>query len=427
MGSHHTAANIAQRIDLRNRRITGAEGPCGSQNRLGKQFNGVGPVTDRDRDRVGSYSDQVREAVSGETDRGRPLRVLSIDGGGMRGLYAAAYLSSLIQRYTKARDLQAIDIGRGFDLITGTSTGAIIACALAAGVSVDRVAALYRKWGAAIFPRRLPRRVGPELAWQLWKRPRYLKAGSAALGRALAAEFGETTLGDVWQRRRIAVAVPAVERSRNRSWVFKTPHLSNTLHRDDGYSLVDVCLASSAAPIYRSMARIENPDTPGHHVFVDGGLWANNPVLIGLLDAIQMTSPGDSIEIFCLGTCPRPQGELIGDRALHRGLVGWRFGGGVTPVAIEAQEFAFDNMARMLAPHVDRNCRILRFPHGRVSGEMMKHLDLDDASCDAMDALVAQAQTDMYATLSRCGDPADADGQLLHALLTDLPPRAPSR
>ena len=40
----------------------------------------------------------------------------------------------------------------------------------------------------------------------------------------------------------------------------------------------------------------------------------------------------------------------------------------------------------------------------------MKYLDLDDASSDAMDALVAQAQTDMYATLSRCGDPADADG-----------------
>ena len=234
-------------------------------------------MTDRVRDRGASDSDQVREAVSNKTDRGRPLRVLSIDGGGMRGLYAAAYLSSLIQRYTKANDLQAIDIGRGFDLITGTSTGAIIACALAAGVSVDRVAALYRQWGAAIFPRRLPRRVGPELAWQLWKRPGYLKAGSAALRRALAAEFGETTLGDVWQGRRIAVAVPAVERSRNRSWVFKTPHLANTLRRDDGYSLVDVCLASSAAPVYRSMARIENPDTPGHHVFVDGGFVGQQP------------------------------------------------------------------------------------------------------------------------------------------------------
>ena len=289
-------------------------------------------------------------------------------------------------------------------------------------MSVDRVAALYQKWGPAIFPRRLPRSVGADLAWQLWKRPQYLKAGSTALREALVAELGEITLGEIWQERRIALAIPAVEMSRHRAWAFKTPHLSTSLHRDDGYSLVDVCLASTAAPVYRSMARIENPDTPGHHVFADGGLWANNPVLMGLLDALQMTSPGDRIEIFCLGTCPRPQGELVGEGDLDRGLVGWRFGGEAMTLSLEAQEFAFDNIARILALHVDRNCAILRFPHGDVSADIMEHLDLDDTSDEAMDALIAQAQTDVYATLSRCSDPADAKGQLLNTLLTELPP-----
>ena len=326
-------------------------------------------MSDGVRDGVASRSDQVQLGVGEAPDRRRRLRVLSIDGGGMRGLYAAAYLSSLVQRYTKTRDLEGIDIGRGFDLITGTSTGAIIACALAAGVPVDRVAALYREWGPAIFPLRLPRGVGPGLARQIW-RPRYLKAGSTALKEALVAELGEITLGDVWQRRGIALAVPAVEMSRHRAWVFKTPHLPNTRHRDDGYRLVDVCLASTAAPIYRSMARIENPDTQGHHVFVDGGLWANNPLLIGLLDALQMTSAGDCIEVYCLGTCPRPAGELIGDEELDRGLVSWRFGGKAVELALEAQEFAFDNIARMLRPHLDRTCRILRFPHGRRSSRI---------------------------------------------------------
>ena len=65
----------------------------------------------------------------------KPFRVLSIDGGGMRGLYTAAYLSSLVQRYSVTRGEAGLDIGKGFDLITGTSTGAIIACGLAAGVS----------------------------------------------------------------------------------------------------------------------------------------------------------------------------------------------------------------------------------------------------------------------------------------------------
>ena len=219
-------------------------------------------MRDRVRDQGLSGSDQARVAIGEDPGTRRPLRVLSIDGGGMRGLYSATYLSSLVKRYTKTRNLGGIDIGRGFDLITGTSTGAIIACVLAAGVPLDRVGELYRKHGPAIFPLRLTRSVGLGLARQVW-RPQYLKAGSEALKKALVAELGEITLGNVWQDRRIALSVPAVEMSSHRAWVFKTPHLSNTLHRDDDYSLVDVCLASTAAPVYRSLARIENPDTPG--------------------------------------------------------------------------------------------------------------------------------------------------------------------
>ena len=253
-------------------------------------------------------------------------------------------------------------------------------------------------------------------------RPQSLLAGAKALENALAEELGQVTLSDVWKKRRIALAVPAVEMSRHRAWVFKTPHLANSRHRDDGYSLVEVCLASTAAPIYRSMAPIDNPDTPGRHVFVDGGLWANNPVLIGLLDALQMTAPGNRIEIYCLGTCPQPEGDLIDDRQLNRGLLGWRFGGSALPLALEAQEFAFDNMARLLTRHLDRHCRIIRFPTGKVSKAVMRYLNLDETCTKGMDALVAQAQTDMYETLGRCADPTDADGQRLNELFTELPP-----
>ena len=349
------------------------------------------------------------------------LRVLSIDGGGMRGLYTTAYLESLVHRYAVTRGEAGLDIGKGFDLIVGTSTGAIIACALAAGVALDRVSALYRKRGPEIFPLKLPDKAGVNLAWQVCKRPRYLKAGAAALKDALHDALGDITLGDIWRNRQIALAVPAVEMSRHHSWVFKTPHLANTKRRDDGYKLVDVCLATTAAPVYRSMTRIENPDTPGHHVFVDGGLWANNPVLVGLIDALGMTKPGDRVEIFCLGTCPLPQGELIGSDGLDRGLSGWQFGGRVVTLALSAQEFAFDNMARMIGHYVDRDCQIVRFPHGMVPANIMKYLDLDETSTAAMAALIDQAQTDVYETLSCCGDASNEEGQLLHALLNDLP------
>lgn len=349
------------------------------------------------------------------------FRVLSIDGGGMRGLYTATYLASLAQRYAVTRDKVALDIGKGFDLIAGTSTGAIIACALAAVIPPERIVRLYQEHGAAIFPRKVPQGLGMDLARQIYRRPAYLRQGAAALACALEQELGEMTLGEVWRERRIALCVPAVEMSRNRSWVFKTPHLSGTRHRDDRYRLVDVCLASTAAPVYRSMARLPNPDTSGNHVFVDGGLWANNPVLVGLIDALEMTRAGDRIEIYSLGTCPRPEGERVDVDGLDRGLRGWKFGGGVVSLAVSAQEYAFDHMARMIARHVDRQCRIVRFPHGKVPASIMDYLDLDETSTAGMDALVNQAHTDVYETLSQCNDPQDADGQLLDTLLNGLP------
>ena len=351
----------------------------------------------------------------------KTLRVLSIDGGGMRGLYTSVYLSSLVRRYAVTRKATGLDIGKGFDLITGTSTGAIIACALAAGVPLDRVSTLYQKHGAEVFPLKLPGSI-IRMMCQIRKRRRCLKAGAVALENTLRDVLDETTLSGVWQDRQIAVAIPVVEMSRHHSWVFKTPHLPNTKHRDDGYKLVDVCLAATAAPVYRSMTRIENPDTSGHHVFVDGGLWANNPVLVGLIDAMEMTSSGDRIEIFCLGTCPRPEGELIGADSLDRGFAEWRFGGGVVALGLDAQEFAFDNMARIIGRHVNRDCHIVRFPHGKIPADIMKYLDLDETAPAALEALVAQAQADVNETLSRCGDARNLDGQLLNTLLNSLPP-----
>ena len=79
-------------------------------------------------------------------NQNKPYRVLSLDGGGMRGLYTASVLQSLVNRFSRSNSGNK-DIGKGFDLIAGTSTGGILACGLAAGVPIKNIIELYSKKG----------------------------------------------------------------------------------------------------------------------------------------------------------------------------------------------------------------------------------------------------------------------------------------
>ena len=83
----------------------------------------------------------------------KPFRVLSLDGGGMRGIYTAEYLSCLASGFSKRTGKGDLDLGKGFDLIVGTSTGAIVGCALVAGVPLGKVVSVYKDNGKLIFPR----------------------------------------------------------------------------------------------------------------------------------------------------------------------------------------------------------------------------------------------------------------------------------
>jgi hypothetical protein len=344
----------------------------------------------------------------------------------MRGTYTATYLDQIAATFARRRGLSALDIGAAFDIIVGTSTGGIIACALVAGVPLSDVVDLYRDHGPAIFQRPLPGGLAG-VARDHFARPGSLAAGDRALRAALEAKLGTITIREVYDARGIALAIPAVEMSQHHAWVFKTPHFAATNHRDDGYRLVDVCLATSSAPIFRSMAAVAHADGRGrgYNVFVDGGLWANNPVLVGLIDALDMAAPGQAIEIYCLGTCPMPAGEQIAADAVHRGLAQWKFGGDAASLAIDAQQFAYDHMAKKLARHLDHPCTIVRFPSDKVPAALIPYLDLDDTRPEAMNALINQARTDADMTNSKCAYRAtDPDAALICSLFESTPARS---
>ena len=183
-----------------------------------------------------------------------PFRVLCLDGGGMRGVYQTAFLETFASRLqTEQSRTQSIDIGKAFDLIVGTSTGGIVACALGAGIPLSSVQNLYLDHGKDIFPHQSMRAM-----WVVGKIVRAiglgLRSGNDALKQVLIKHLGSITVGDVFQKRNIALAIPTLDINRHAAVVFKTKHLKRLNGRDDSRTLVDVCMATSAAPILRSMA-----------------------------------------------------------------------------------------------------------------------------------------------------------------------------
>ena len=247
----------------------------------------------------------------------RPFRVLALDGGGMRGLYSATVLDSFAKHFATRRKVSALDVGKGFDLIVGTSTGGIIACGLAAGLSPAKLIELFRSVGPRLFSRPIP---DTPLRLAKWVLGSLMRAANSdeSLRDALEKELGDETLEGVYARRQIALCIPSVNIATAQSIVFKTPHFEN-LTRDRRWRLRDICLSTSAAPIYLPLAAICDPDDPGREmILADGGLWANNPVLIGLIEALlRVHRPG-------IGVCGG--GKQVQPRSMCR----WNHGRGDT-------------------------------------------------------------------------------------------------
>jgi hypothetical protein len=214
----------------------------------------------------------------------RPFRILALDGGGIRGAFIAGFLTDL-ERRMKCR------MAEYFDLIAGTSTGAIIACALALHEPAEKIERFYRDRGPRIFRRRPPQR----LTWKQWLASlfanKYLrnynldydlllqsKYDATELKKALSEVFGNKTI----EAAKTRLVIPAVDLTRGQTIVFKTPHMPN-LFRDRHYRVVDVLLATTAAPTYFPHASIAVGSS-----YVDGGLWANNPGMVAVAEALRI-------------------------------------------------------------------------------------------------------------------------------------------
>jgi predicted acylesterase/phospholipase RssA len=345
----------------------------------------------------------------------------------MRGIYTAAFLDRLLHQYAVIRGEEALDLGKGFDLISGTSTGAILGCAAAIGRPMSEIVRLYEDNGWKIFPHRIkPGVLSPIYRiFEGFTGNRFIKWGDRALRNALSEQLQDVTMKMVYDRRGISLSIPTVSMESHRPWVFKKTVRSGV--RDENYRLADVCLASSAAPIYRSLAAIKNPDqgTDNFRIFADGGLWANNPVLVALIDALACAEDGRDIQIFSIGNVSRPAGEQITPKQVHRSMAEWQFGAAIGPLAIDTQEKAYDDIARFLAGQftkLGRKVTHVRIPQQRAAATMMQYLSLDESRTRALKALINQGHEDADVVKSLCDRPDHPEGSMIHALLNDLPP-----
>lgn len=359
----------------------------------------------------------------------RPFRVLSIDGGGIRGLYSATLVEELALRFARTRGVAALDVGKGFDLIAGTSTGGIIACALAYGCSAKRVAKLYREAGPLIFAgERMPEGNGGWLAklrfawWAVKHRNRPIH-DSKPLRDELAKIFGSATMGSVYQQRKVALCIPSVSLLRETPRVFKTAHLSSEHFRDDDIPLVEACLATAAAPVFLPLARVAERAGAEPDVYADGGLWMNNPTIVALLEALAMTQTEQEIQIISVGTCPAPAGGNPAAISPQRGLAGWKVGSKALELSMNAQAAAAHELVgRMVTQFgkLGRRISYVRCAETKPSSEQAKDLALDNASNDALGLLARFGAEDATATYKWVQD-NDSRGAVIRAVFDSMP------
>lgn len=301
-----------------------------------------------------------------ESTKKKPFQILALSGGGYLGLYSSEILARLEDRAGRP-------IGSCFDLIAGTSVGGILAAGVSLDVPAARMRDLFIERGKDIFSSR-PR---PKFGW--------IDAGRSLLGskydgRALRSVVSEiigdqTTIAACKHR----LIIPAVNMTKGSVQIFKTGHHPDfTL--DPKRRLVDVVMATSAAPTYFPLAEVD------HAYYADGGLVANAPDQCGLHEATHFLKQ-DVCQVSILSIGTTSTGFSL-KRAMGRNLgsAKWMMRGRLLRTIVSSQQQIVDYMLRHQLG--DRYLRI----DATQSEEQQADLALDVADENAQGTLLGLAE-----------------------------------
>ena len=288
----------------------------------------------------------------GERSKLNMKRILSIDGGGLKGALPAAFLAEI----EEATGERIVD---HFDLIAGTSTGGIIAIGLGLGIPARTILDFYVNEGPAVFRQDRPHLWVVEKLYRAARRVRRAKYAPDRLKRALSGILGDSRIGDSATR----LLIPAYNSNRRAVHVIKTAHHPR-FERDWQLSAVDAALATAAAPTYLPQHVMEN-----YIGLIDGGVWANNPCGLAAVEAAAVLK-WDMAETKMLSLGCTEIALLL------RKSSGLRDTGAIIEVMMQGQSFGAEGTATLLLEHPHARSAFFRvnpvMPEGYAS--------LDDAS-----------------------------------------------
>lgn len=228
----------------------------------------------------------------------KEFKILSIDGGGIKGVFPAMFLANL-ENELKQKGVEKWQVYQNFDLICGTSTGGILALALSLGIPAQEIHKMYLDNASNIFGNKKPFFFG-----QL-KRSSHERNN---LEEIIREKFKKTKNGDDPRLKdcKTHVCIPIYDLHMGKPSVLKSDY-HPAFTRDYHIPAYQAALATSAAPTYFDPYSAEYTDLKGiektFHNKVDGGVVANNPALLGIVEAQEAFGQDlSSLKVLSIGT-----------------------------------------------------------------------------------------------------------------------------
>jgi len=264
---------------------------------------------------------------------GHAFKILSIDGGGIRGIYPAHVLQCIEERLR-------INLFDTFDMIAGTSTGSIVAAGVATGVPAADIVSMYREHGSRIFQKKQ----------FLWPGRKLKNMFQPMLESVYDAQYLKSVLADVFKDKRLGeiskpLLLPSTDIGNGCVHILKSGY-SKGFTRDNTVLVKDAVLASCSAPTYFDPHKLD------HYLLADGGLWANNPALATVIDAQKRLGVAqDDIQILSIGTGHSK--TMYGTNASRKwGLInGWKHKEFISFILSLQSQSALNYLKLMLRPH----------------------------------------------------------------------------